>query len=123
MSPVAICLGVAGVAFALAAASCGLRWSRGGDGERPLWACAAIANGLYCATFWLAGQQAVADVMAFGAGLSVLLWLTSRPRRRKRASRTLGGRARARIAAMLSVLRERTAPRPVLRPLPLGGGR
>jgi hypothetical protein len=123
MSTVVVCLGSDGVLFTLAGAFYAVRWCCGGGGERPVWACVAIANGLYCAAFWLAGWQPIAAVMGFGVAVSVLLWITSRPRRRKRARRALGGRARARLAAMAAALRDRLVRRPALRPLPLGGGR
>jgi hypothetical protein len=57
-----------------------------------------------------------------GASLVAILWMLGRWwwRRRKRALRDLGGRAWARLAAMLATLRARRQP--VLRPVP-GGAR
>ena len=54
----------------------------------------------------VAGGQAV---------LAVIMWWLSR-RRKRRAPKVAGARARAIIAAMARTMRERSRPRPVLRP-------
>ncbi len=49
-------------------------------------------------------------------------WRSGSGRRRRRALRELGAKSRARIAAMVTRMRERP-PRPALRPVPAGGAR
>ena len=53
-----------------------------------------------------------------------LIWAASlwHRRKRRRTLRALGGKALARLAAMLGALRDRVRPRQVLRPVP-GGAR
>ncbi len=49
--------------------------------------------------------------------LAYVMWVYWRRRKRRRGPRTIGARARARIAAMTARMRERPS-RPVLRPVP-----
>ena len=51
--------------------------------------------------------------------LAAVLWWLSR-RRRKRAPKLAGAKSKARLAALVRTLRERTVPRPVYRPQPQG---
>lgn len=69
------------------------------------------------------GHVAVAALFSAGCALvcALLCLWNWRRRKRRRAPRTLGAKSRARIAAMVTRMRERPA-RPVLRPVP-GGAR
>lgn len=64
---------------------------------------------------------AAIEVVALGV-LLLILWRRWW-RRRKHALRALGYKGRARVAALVSAMRERARPRHVLRPAPQGGGR
>ena len=78
---------------------------------------ALMAAGAAYAHQWL--PAAIAAVTTL-----VLAWIAGRYwwRKRRRALRALGGKALARLAAMLGTLRDRVRPRQVLRPVP-GGAR
>lgn len=78
-----------------------------------LWAAAALMAGVW----WLAAFYGVfAALAAWG------WWDDRRKRRRKHAARSLGYKARARIASLARKAREAARPRRVLRPVP-GGAR
>lgn len=59
--------------------------------------------------------------LTFAVINALAAWFWWKRRKRRRAPRTLGAKAKARIAAMVTRMRERPA-RPVLRPVP-GGAR
>lgn len=62
-------------------------------------------------------------VVAGGAvNMIIVAWLWNRRKRRKRAPRLAGYKARAALAKLLQRAREAARPRPVLRPAP-GGAR
>lgn len=91
-----------------------LRWPDLGFGSS--WVIAAFWNGY---SDILVGEWAAAAIA--GANLIVGVWLWWRNRRRRdRAPRAYGAKARARIAALVAKAREVAKPRPVLRPAPGG---
>jgi LPXTG-motif cell wall-anchored protein len=67
------------------------------------------------ASFLATGPRVYALGGAANALLAAFLWWLSR-RRRKRAPRSYGAKARALLAAIVSKAREVAKPRPVLRP-------
>ena len=80
------------------------------------WACAGAGGVL---SFGLGHQPVPAAISALQLLLAVFLWWLSR-RRRKRAPKAMGAKSRALLAAVVAKMRERTRPRPVLRPAPGG---
>lgn len=80
----------------------------------------AAANGLCVVADLLDRAWITAAISAALTVLILLLWLSRR--RRKRAPKLIGAKARALIAAMVAKVRESAKPRPVLRPMP-GGAR
>ena len=88
------------------------------------WACAllAISDTMIAAVQVAEGALAGAAVSGGMAMILALLgWRSWNRRKRRRAARTLGAKARARIAAMVTRMRERPARR-ALRPV-RGGAR
>jgi hypothetical protein len=80
--------------------------------------CCYVTEGIVAGDPWLAALEVVIGVVAAWAA-----WLNRHNRRRKRAARVLGAKSRARVAALVSAMRERARPRQVLRPVPQGDAR
>jgi len=87
-----------------------------GTGFYRQWLSAAAGAGAVAAA--LRDWPAVASFAVSGM-LALILWWLSRRRKRKRAVKALGHKARARLAAMI---RNMPKPGPVLRPVPQGAG-
>lgn len=91
------------------------------------WADLGFGSSWVLAAFWtgfsdVSGDQWIAAAIA-GANLVIGVWLWWHNRRRRdRAPRAYGAKARVRIAALVAKVREAAKPRPVLRPAP-GGAR
>jgi hypothetical protein len=80
--------------------------------------CCYVAEGMVAGKPWLTAVEAIlAAVVAWAA------WLNRHNRRRRRAARAMGAKSRARVAALVSAMRERARPRQALRPVPQGGAR
>ena len=109
------------IAFGLASPPALGWWSRRVPGVRggfyAVWASCAI-GGIIGAVLPPATWDAA---WASGGSLviAVILWWLSR-RRRRRSPKLAGAKSRALLAAVVRTMRERSRPRPVLRPQPQG---
>jgi hypothetical protein len=123
--PLCFELGIAAPGGLLVWAGAFMRYRGHARPERVFWAglalfaagtAAALAAEILTGRWPLAAES--------GVTLLVTVWLVWHFwwRKRKRALRALGGKARARLAAMLAALKERTLPRRAPRPAP-GGAR
>lgn len=81
----------------------------------------AVGMLLACAASVLMGSWPLAAINGLGALLAAWEWWKRR-RRKDRAPRMLGYKARAAIAALVRKVRESAKPRPVLRPVPGAAG-
>lgn len=85
----------------------------------PVTIASLIGDALMTLGWAVQGYWASAAIMTV-AGILALMGWWQRRKRRKRAPRAFGYKSRALIAAIVATLRERSQPRPVLRPQPGG---
>lgn len=95
---------------------------RNGTFTGPGDGCGAVANALSCVAFGVLGWWPLAAVSGVMAAWCAWDWWRNRRKGRRRAARLAGYKARAALARLAQRAREAARPRPVLRPVPQGGG-